>query len=147
MNGNNIFNNGQQQFYPYGYNSTPIQMPRADMSSYMMPQQMAPMYIKGRPVSSFEEARVAQVDLDGSTFIFPDLGNKKIYTKRINADGTATLQSFVLEIEPTVATPKYATIEEVDSLKNSLSEILTKLSNLTSAPAPVPAQNPIKVDF
>ena len=146
MNGNNMFNNGQQQqFYPYGYNAAPIQVPRVEMPAYMVPQQMAPVCIKGRPVSSFEEARVAQVDLDGSTFIFPDLGNKKIYTKRINADGTATLQSFVLETEPAVTTPKYATIEEVESLRDRLNEILAKVSNLT--PAPATTQNPVKIDF
>jgi len=38
-------------------------------------------YIKGRPVVSIDEARASQIDLDGSLYVFPDLGNKKIYTK------------------------------------------------------------------
>ena len=123
---NNIFN-GQQPYYPYGFNAAALPVGRPDSTAYMMPQPTQPMFIKGRPVSSFEEARVAQVDLDGSTFIFPDLGNKRIYTKRINADGTATLQSFVLEEVPVEAAPAYATKEEISSLKATLDEIVAKL--------------------
>lgn len=125
MNGN-IFN-GQQQYYPYGYNAAPATMGRPESPAFMMPQASAPAFIKGRPVSSFEEARVAQVDLDGSTFIFPDLGNKKIYTKRINADGTATLHTYSLDMEPVVEEVKYATKDELSELKATLEEIVNKL--------------------
>ena len=38
-------------------------------------------FLKGRPVASFEEARAMSIDFDGSTFFFPDLANKRIYTK------------------------------------------------------------------
>jgi hypothetical protein len=37
--------------------------------------------IKGRPVSSLEEARASMIDFDGSIFYFPDVANKRIYTK------------------------------------------------------------------
>jgi hypothetical protein len=37
--------------------------------------------LKGRPVSSIEEARATTVDFDGTIFYFPDLANKRIYTK------------------------------------------------------------------
>ena len=57
---------------------------------YQAPQRQASM-LKGRPVSSAEEARVSAIDFDGSTFYFPDLANKRIYTKQINLDGTATM--------------------------------------------------------
>ena len=56
------------------------------------------MGIKGRPVSSLEEARATSIDFDGSVFYFPDLANKRIYTKQINMDGTATLN--VYEYKP-----------------------------------------------
>lgn len=46
------------------------------------------MGIKGRPVSSIEEARAISIDFDGSVFYFPDLANRRIYTKQINMDGT-----------------------------------------------------------
>ena len=40
--------------------------------------------LKGRLVSSLEEARATSIDFDGSVFYFPDLANKRIYTKQIN---------------------------------------------------------------
>ena len=51
--------------------------------SYTMPsfvQQPTLNYIKCRPVASIDEARAAQVDLDGQLNVFTDIGNKKIYT-------------------------------------------------------------------
>jgi hypothetical protein len=99
-----------------------------------MPQSAAPAYLKGRPVSSLEEARAAQIDLDGSLFVFPDIGNKKIYTKKINLDGTATLNSYSLDIvapkEEAEDVSKYATKEEFQNLKSTLDEILSKIKDL-----------------
>ena len=57
--------------------------------------------LKGRPVSSLEEARATSIDFDGSIFYFPDLANKRIYTKQINMDGTATLCMYELRDLPT----------------------------------------------
>ena len=53
--------------------------------------------MKGRPVSSLEEVRAASIDFDGSIFYFPDLANKRIYTKQINMDGTAALNMYELK--------------------------------------------------
>jgi hypothetical protein len=39
------------------------------------------MALKGRPVTSIDEARAASIDFDGSVFYFPDVANKCIYTK------------------------------------------------------------------
>ncbi len=72
-------------------------------NSFYYPQTQA-IYqqpgIKGRPVSSFEEARAITIDFDGSTFFFPDLANKRIYTKQINMDGTASLLVYELKEQP-----------------------------------------------
>jgi hypothetical protein len=44
--------------------------------------QQPTMYgLKGRPVASIEEAKASPIDFDGSIFFFPDVANKKIYTK------------------------------------------------------------------
>lgn len=37
--------------------------------------------LKRRPVSSIDEACASTIDFDGSVFYFPDLANKRIYTK------------------------------------------------------------------
>lgn len=44
-----------------------------------------------RPVASLEEVRVMSIDFDGSVFYFPDYANRRIYTKQINMDGTASI--------------------------------------------------------
>ena len=137
MNNNNIFNQPQVgSYYPYPYQAAMAASMRPEQTAYMMPQAVAPAFIKGRPVSSLEEARVSQIDLDGSVFIFPDLGNKKIYTKRINADGTATLHTYVLDNIPEseVEEGKYATKSELTELKATLDELLGKLKTPISTP-------------
>lgn len=73
-----------QQVQPQGYAQLPYQ------------QQAVQQYIKGRPVSSAEEAKASMIDLDGSLFVFPDVKNKLIYTKQIMLDGTAEFHTYRL---------------------------------------------------
>lgn len=79
--------------YPYGYNPYMPQQPYQNQN--FQQQQMQPQQnqiqnnIKGRAVSSIDEARAAMIDLDGSVSIFPDVANKRIYTKQIGLDGAA----------------------------------------------------------
>lgn len=70
---------------------------------YQMPylrQAPSQVGLKGRLVASLEEARATSIDFDGSVFYFPDLANKRIYTKQINMDGTATLCVYELKEIP-----------------------------------------------
>ena len=72
--------------------------------------------LKGRPVSSLDEVRATSIDFDGSVFYFPDLANKRIYTKQINMDGTATICMYELKELPSVPTAShdYITREEFE---------------------------------
>lgn len=111
---------------------------------YQMPSYLrqAPPQIglKGRLVSSLEEARATSIDFDGSVFYFPDLANKRIYTKQINMDGTATLCVYELrempvEREDSVLVPsveKFVTREEFERV---LAELRQKPTE-PAAPAP-----------
>lgn len=90
--------------YNNNYFQAPTQQPR--QPSYAL---------KGRPVSSLEEARALSIDFDGSVFYFPDLANKKIYTKQINIDGTATLNMYELKPMPVAPTADYITRAEFES--------------------------------
>jgi len=38
-----------------------------------------------------------QIDLDGSLWVFTDVGNDKIYTKQINNDGTASFKTYAYD--------------------------------------------------
>lgn len=69
----------QQQMYQQ---PMPTMMPPAQPNAYQPVQQ-----IKGRPVTSIEEARAAQVDLDGTSTYFPAPAEGKIYEKLIGMDG------------------------------------------------------------
>ena len=84
-------------YYPQQTQFTPSQ------PVYQTPQyRTAPLSpgLKGRLVASVEEARAAAIDFDGSVFYFPDLANKRIYTKQINMDGTATILMYELKDIP-----------------------------------------------
>lgn len=75
--------------------------------------------LKGRPVTSFEEVKAANIDFDGSLFIFPDVGNGKIYTKKILLDGTAELNVYELGKIPSLSN-NFITRDEFEAFKNSL---------------------------
>ena len=129
-------------YYPYMSYAAGGAYNRPEATNFMMPQTAAPAGLKGRPVTSFEEARVAQIDLDGSIAIFPDLGNKKIYTKRINMDGTAALQTYSLD-EKVAATEEYVTKDEIQELKQTLDNIVAQLKNMHQAKSATTVQKPL----
>ena len=78
-------------------------------------------YLKCRPVASKEQARAAQIDLDGSLWVFTDVGNQKIYTKQINYDGTATFKTYALTAdENPYNSSEYVTKDEFNSVIQNL---------------------------
>ena len=57
--------------------------------------------LKGHPVSSLEEVKATSIDFDGSIFYFPDIANKRIYTKAVDiSTGIATLNMYELKPIP-----------------------------------------------
>lgn len=116
-----------QNNYPVYY-QTPTQQ-------YTMGQQrqQQPAYIlKGRPVSSLDEVRAANIDFDGSISFFPDIANEKIYTKQINMDGTASLKMYELKEIPNTDLnySSYVTREEFD---NTLADLKQTLENFMAS--------------
>lgn len=114
-----MYQNYQQQNIPYYQQSQPNMRQQAQpQMTYQSP------YLKGRLVSSLEEARAASIDFDGSIFYFPDLANRRIYTKQINLDGTATINMYELKELPMAMeaanTEMYITREEFEQAINKL---------------------------
>ncbi len=116
--------------------SYPYYMPQQPMG-YQQPIMPRPQYveqqpqigIKGRPVSSLDEVRATSIDFDGSIFYFPDIANKKIYTKQINLDGTSTLNVYELKnipAEPVVNLEQYVTREEFETALTQMKESLSR---------------------
>ena len=100
-----------------------MQPPQYYQQPYRYEQQQT-MGLKGRPVASIEEARASMIDFDGSTFYFPDAAKKNIYAKRINLDGTSTLDIYVLQEKPTEPEVQYVTM---DTFKQTVEAIMTEV--------------------
>ena len=101
----------------------------------VLPYQPRPSIgLKGRPVSSIEEARASSIDFDGTVFYFPDLANNRIYTKQINMDGTATLLMYELKEIPVASQPNFVTKEEFDNVIEGLKKMIPTIQQ-NSQPA------------
>jgi hypothetical protein len=113
--------NTYQSFYP--------QPPKTPMPS------MAFTGLKGRPVSSLEEVRATSIDFDGSVFFFPDLANRRIYTKQISGDGTAILNMYELKeipmSPPNMPAGDFITRQEFEEALNSLKNSLMPQQQIT----------------
>lgn len=112
---------------PMNYSYYPQQQPisyygRQPYIDQAQVQAQPQIGIKGHPVSSIDEVRATSVDFDGSVFYFPDLANKKIYTKQINLDGTSTLNVYELKLAPIETTGNFITREEFERAINQLKQ-------------------------
>lgn len=99
----------------YPYYSTPAATYYNPPIRYTGIEQPQPQ-IKGRPVTSIEEVRAMTIDFDGSVFFFPDLANRRIYTKQINYDGTSTINTYELLQVANKSSSEYVTRDEFDRL-------------------------------
>lgn len=111
----------QQSNIPYYQQTSSNVRPMQPQTTY----QQSP-FLKGRLVSSFEEAKAAGIDFDGSIFYFPDLANRRIYTKQINLDGTSTLNVYELKELP-VEQPQQAFDASLYVTKDELAKIVEAL--------------------
>lgn len=117
------------------YNQTqqqqPQQQPLYYTSQYRQPVLLG---LKGRPVSSIDEARAMTIDFDGSVFYFPDVANNRIYTKQFNMDGTVSLLMYELKEMP-LSSPTdndYITRQEFEAV----------VAQLKGSTSPIPAPQP-----
>lgn len=103
------------------------------------PQQQIPPFLKGRPVSSLEEVRAIPIDFDGSIFYFPDIANRRIYTKQINLDGTALINMY--EFKPIPVAQETTSNTNTDSFitREEFDETMSKIKEMFAA---IPAQSP-----
>ena len=91
------YNPYRQAYNPYS--QIQANYPQTFPQRYPQQQMQMPVnnIVKGRVVTGIEEARAAQVDLDGTPSYFPSLGEGKIYVKYIGMDGLPVFQSFIVE--------------------------------------------------
>lgn len=98
-----------------------------------------------RPVSSIEEVRASAIDFDGSVFYFPDLANKKIYTKQINLDGTASVNMYELKEIPNPVDQQFNSYNYItrDEFENVINQLKSALQNNITAP-PIPQEEVVQ---
>lgn len=97
---------------------------------YYGQQLMQPQFLKCRPVTSIEEARAAQIDLDGSLWVFTDTGHGKIYTKQICNDGKSAfgIYTYTEEDPNNYNSSNYVTKNELnDTVNRAVQYILNML--------------------
>lgn len=121
--------NGYQQPYPQAYNSFP-QAPNP-----------VPTIIKGRIVTGVEEARAAQVDLDGTVSYFPSPAENKIYVKYVGMDGIAVFNVYSLDesnaptksvVAPAPNSGLEALAKRVDAIENQLKGVIGNVQPATN---------------
>lgn len=103
------------------------------------PQPQIPPFLKGRPVSSLEEVRAIPIDFDGSVFYFPDIANRRIYTKQINLDGTALINMYEFKPIPVAQESTSNTNTDTFVTREEFEETMSKIKGMFAA---IPTQSP-----
>lgn len=107
--------------------------------------------LKCRPVSSREEAIAFQIDLDGSLWVFTDIGNGRIYTKQIRNDGTAAFNTYVYTEEAPqlyeTNNNNFVTKEEFESVIQSLKAAIGANATVSNNQQPAPAEQNKPINF
>lgn len=75
--------------------------------------------LKGRPVTNIEEARAAQIDLDGSSTFFPCPAKGEVYEKAIDLNGLPVFRVYKL-VDNVVENPLAALQQRVDKLEAAI---------------------------
>ena len=83
-----------------------------------------PSYLKGRMVTSIDEAKASQFDLDGSITFFPSLAESKIYAKTLDNNGLPVFMEFIAKQE---ASPVQATNSIMEDLLHRVERLEKEL--------------------
>lgn len=122
----NRLNQMEQQYNVGTYQPNNYQM----QNTQQMGTQM--QVLKGRPVSSYDEAKASMIDLDGSLFVFTDIANGCIYTKQILLDGSAELKTYTLKPTENKANVEYVSKQQFENVVNELKQRIKELKEGTA---------------
>lgn len=97
-------------------------------------QQTMPMTLKGRIVTSMDEAKAAQIDLDGSSTFFPCPAEGKIYEKSIDLNGLPVFRVYQLSGPQEQKQPVYAERNSVDRLAERVDRLEKQIGGMNNEP-------------
>lgn len=114
------------QYNPY-VGATPQMQQRLSTLQGYQQQMYQPMpqlgpnchQLKGRPVTNIEEARAAQIDLDGSSTFFPCPAKGEVYEKAIDLNGLPVFRVYKL-MDNAVENPLAVLQQRVDKLEAAI---------------------------
>ena len=120
--------------YQSPYNGMGMNNPAANVYQQKLQQMQAPPYqqqqygmppqgLKGRIVTGMEEARAAQIDLDGSVSVFPSPSEHRIYTKTIDINGNPVFEVYQKTTMQEAKAPAYADSEAVAALQQRVEQL------------------------
>lgn len=133
-----------QQYAPNPYMGAAPQMQQRlnylqqqQMQMYQQPQMQQPMpmaqmpqALKGRVVTGVDEAKAAQIDLDGSSTFFPCPAEGKIYEKSIDLNGLPVFRVYQLSNPQEQKQPVYAERNSVDKLAERVDKLEKQLGGM-----------------
>lgn len=127
------------QYNPY-MGATPQMQQRLNYLQQQQQQQMyqptmqqpMPMTLKGRIVTGMDEAKAAQIDLDGTSTFFPCPAEGKIYEKLIGLDGLPIFR--VYQINNSQKQPAYAEQNIVDRLVERVDRLEKQIGGMNHEP-------------
>ena len=108
------------------------QQQQAYLQPQMFPTQMSGTYLKGRVVTSVDEAKAAQVDLDGSSTYFPAPAEGKVYEKLIGMDGLPVFRVYTLQEGGAQKQPVYADNNVVIALQRRIEKLEEQIGGMTN---------------
>ena len=100
--------------------------------AYQQSIQQAPVQLKGRIVTSIDEAKAAQVDLDGSSTYFPAPAEGKVYEKLIGINGLPVFRVYTLQEGGAQKQPVYADNNVVIALQRRIEKLEEQIGGMTN---------------
>lgn len=117
---NPIYGNVGQEYVPYNM--------QTQTPAYSTMQRQQAQQIKCFTVSSYEEAKSAIIELDGSLFVFVDIVHNCIYTKQVMLDGSAPVKVYRMqENVENQNNERYVLLSDFNVVINSITKQLEQL--------------------
>ena len=120
-----MYNNPYQMYQPRYPQQMPIQQPIVPQTEqYVQPS------LPGKKVESIDVVRTIDIPLDGSISYFVLADNSAIVTKQLQTDGKSKMVVYRPVEEKPEPKVSYATIEDLEDLKDELKDIRLDLKDL-----------------
>lgn len=119
-------------YYTNGYGYTQQQPNQNTVQQGCQPNMMAQQQIilQGYPVPDEMTARNAEVNINGTISIFPDIQHGKIYTKQLDMNTFAPIFKVYQLVEQQQGGTSYVCVEDFQKLQNYVANLENKINEM-----------------